>query len=68
MNEPAPDGKMLTVKDGWLLCPYCRHRLKEVDPTENADRVKLYCRSRECKRHIYISIRQGRCFESRGRQ
>ena len=58
-------GKMLTVRDGWVECPVCHRnkRLKRIDPTESAERVGVYCR--DCKRTIYITIKQGQSFESR---
>ena len=68
MQDNGVCGKLLTVRDGWLLCPSCGHKVKRIDPTESADRVQVYCRARECKREFFIAIREGRCFESRGRQ
>ncbi len=66
-NQPSC-GKILTVRNGYLLCPYCGHKVKRIDPTESADRVQVFCRARECKREFFIAIKQGRCFESRGHQ
>lgn len=56
---------MLVVEDGWLACPKCRRnrRLKRIGPTEDADRVMVFCR--DCKTEIFITIKQGQCFESR---
>ena len=59
-------GKMLTVEDGFLICPRCGHKVKKITPSESAERVLVYCKARECKREFYITISEGRCFESRG--
>lgn len=66
MISQANYGKMLTVTDGWLICPRCGHKVKRIDPSESADRVLVFCKARECKREFYIRITEGRCFESRG--
>lgn len=68
MIQRETRGKMLTIRDGWLLCPRCGHKVKRIDPTEAADRVQVFCRARECKTEFFVEIKQGRCFESRGRQ
>lgn len=60
-------GKMLTVKDGFLVCPHCRRnrRLIQVRPDTRAERLVVFCR--DCKHEIVVNIEQGQCFESRGR-
>lgn len=65
MKEQAKYGKILAVEDGWLTCPNCRRnkRLKRIGPGEDAERVGVYCR--DCKREIFITIKQGQCYESR---
>lgn len=66
MQTTAKSAKMLSVEDGWLTCPICRRnrRLKRIDPSEEAERVKLYCR--DCKSEFFVTIHRGQCFESRG--
>lgn len=68
LPETPVFGKLMTMRDGFLLCPYCGHKVKKIDPTESANRVQVFCRARECKREFYIAIHDGRCFESRGQQ
>lgn len=65
MQTQARYGKILTVKDGWVTCPRCRRNkhLKRVSPDEDADRVGVFCR--DCKTEIFLTIKQGQCFESR---
>lgn len=57
---------MLTVRDGYLVCPTCRRnkRLMKINPDAAAERITVYCR--DCKTEHKIDIENGRCFESRG--
>ena len=66
---------MLTVNDGWLVCPSCEahkqlhpnckvnKRLMKINPDTVARRVVAYCR--DCKTENIVDIEQGQCFESR---
>lgn len=58
-------GRMLTVKDGYLICPNCRRnkRLMKVNPDTRATRVVAFCR--DCKTENIVDIDQGQCYESR---
>lgn len=57
-------GKMLTVKDGWLVCPHCLNkRLLRVPPDTAARALPVWCG--KCKHEIIVDIEQGRSFESR---
>lgn len=58
-------GKMLTVKDGYLVCPTCKvnKRLMKINPDTVARRAVAYCRS--CKTEHIVDIDQGQCYESR---
>jgi len=60
-------GKMLAVKDGYLICPNCRRnkRLMKIDPDTEAVNLIAYCR--DCKTENHVDIHQGQCFESRSR-
>ena len=57
-------GKMLTVEDGYLICPVCRQnrKLQPVTPETRATRLPVYCR--RCKHRIVVDIENGLCFES----
>lgn len=59
-------GKMLTVRNGWLSCPFCgkNGRMMKVRPDAEGERVTAYCRV--CKKEILIDIHKGACFESQG--
>ena len=58
-------GKLLTVQDGFLVCPTCRRnkRLLQVRPDTWAHNVIAYCRS--CKTEHIVDIDKGQCYESR---
>lgn len=59
-------GKLLIVKDGYLVCPRCRKnkRLLKIRPGDEAKRITVFCR--DCKSEIPVEISKGECFESRG--
>jgi len=59
-------GRLLTVKDGYLVCPTClrnKHLLKINQDTE-ASRIVVFCRT--CKHEHIVDIEKGQCFESQG--
>lgn len=65
MQFQEKHGRMLTVKDGYLVCPNCRRnkRLMKVNPDTVATRVVAFCR--DCKTENIVDIDQGQCYESR---
>lgn len=67
MQTQAIRGKILTVEDGYLICPACRRnrKLLPVEPDTEAVNLSVYCRT--CKRRIKLDIHEGQCFESQGR-
>ena len=56
---------MLTVKDGFAICPRCRVNKKfcTVDPDTTAHRFRAFCRN--CKLELKVDIVDGQCFQSR---
>lgn len=60
-------GRMLTVENGWLVCPFCKRnrRVMRIDPETVATRMIAYCR--DCKREFRVDIQEGQSFESRSR-
>lgn len=56
---------MLTVRDGYLVCPTCRRnrRLLQIKPDTVATHLVVFCR--DCKSEHNVDIEQGQCFESR---
>ena len=65
LQKPDVHGRMLTVTEGFLECPYCRQnrRVMRIGPQSRAVGVVAYCR--RCKNEIIIDIEDGQCFESR---
>lgn len=57
-------GKLLTVRDGFLLCPICRQnkKLLPVLPTTSGSDIVCYCQ--KCKHRVIVNIDHGLCFES----
>lgn len=66
MQSQATHGKMLTVRNGYLVCPSClkNKQVMKISPDTVAWRVVAYCRT--CKTEHIVDIEQGRCFKSRG--
>ena len=66
MKPQTIHGKMLTVRNGYLVCPHCRRnkRLIQVPPDAKAERLRVWCR--DCKTETIVDMEQGQCFESRG--
>lgn len=65
MQSQASHGKMLTVRNGWLVCPICRQnrKLLQIAPETRAKNLILFCRM--CKNECEVDIDEGQCFESR---
>lgn len=57
-------GKLLTVRDGYLVCPVCRQnkKLLPVLPTTSGRNIVCYCT--KCKHRTIVNIDSGLCFES----
>lgn len=66
MQNQEKSDKMLTVEDGYLVCPVCRHKhLMKILPYTVATGVVAFCRY--CKTENIVDIDRGQCFESRSR-
>ena len=67
LQSQAIHGRILSVEDGYLVCPGCRRnrKLLPVEPDTEAVNLSVYCRV--CKRRIKLDIAKGQCFESQGR-
>ncbi len=65
MQASVNRGTMLTVKDGYLVCPRCRQnkRVMKINRDTRAEHVVAFCRM--CKAEIIVNIDEGQCFESR---
>lgn len=65
MQATQKSDMILTVRDGWLVCPICRknRRLLHVLPETEADNLELYCK--DCKSRLTVRITRGRSVERR---
>ena len=61
MRSPEIHGKLLTVKDGWLVCPVWR--LLHILPDTKAENLEIYCR--DCKTAMQVDIAKGQSVERR---
>lgn len=64
MQTSENRGKLLTVRDGFLICPICRQnrKLLPVLPTTSGSDIVCYCQ--KCKHRVIVNIDHGLCFES----
>ncbi|MBQ9838993.1 MAG: hypothetical protein IJO56_05855 [Oscillospiraceae bacterium] len=64
MQTDQKHGKMLTVKDGYLVCPRCRTngRVMKIDQSTFAINAVAFCRT--CKWEGFVNIEKGQCFKS----
>lgn len=64
MRTTTEHGKLLTVKDGYVVCPVCKRnkKLLPILPDTSGQRIVAYCRL--CKVRTIIDIEDGLCFES----
>lgn len=62
MQNDTSRGKMVTVRDGYALCPHCRHKLIQVRPETSARNLIVFCRC--CRTEIKVNIEKSQCFES----
>lgn len=59
-------GKLLTVDDGYLICPNCRRnkRLLRIRPETEGKSIQVFCRV--CKTEHVVDIVKGECQEGHG--
>ena len=54
---------LLTVQNGFLICPFCGNRkTQRVDLRTEARALPVYCR--KCSHEILIDIHRGQCSRS----
>lgn len=65
MKSQEKRGILLTVRDGYLICPRClvNKKLCRVDRDTTAHNLTVFCR--HCKMELKVDIEMGQCFESR---
>lgn len=64
MQLQGKSGIMLTVRDGYLICPVCEQnrRLIAVRPDTTATNLALFCR--KCRKTTVVDISLGLCSRS----
>ena len=51
----------LAVKNGYVVCPVCRHRTNQhIAPGTEARRLELWCH--RCKTTHVVNIKNGQCY------
>ena len=55
-------GKILPVKDGWLLCPACkRSKVLRIYPETSGKAIQVFCK--KCGRESLVDIEKCQCRE-----
>lgn len=63
MNLAQNRGKMVTTKDGYIVCPCCRFKTsQQIRPDTQAKNLRVWCR--KCKNISVVDIADGQCFLS----
>ena len=65
MSNQAFCGRLLTVKDGYLVCPVCKQNKRVHQITLDMYCIKMPCFCRRCKAEFKADVKEGQCFESR---
>ena len=62
MQTTRESGRLLAVKDGWLLCPVCqRAKVLRVWPETEGRAIQVYCK--RCGRETLVDIDKCQCHE-----
>lgn len=61
MQNVANHGKMLIVKDGFIVCPNCRKRMHNILVTQATNARDLSLQCDRCKAVIKVNIDRGQC-------
>lgn len=64
MRVEQKHGKLLTVRNGYLVCPVCRRNLKLMPVLPNTSGVNIVAYCSKCKSRTIVDIDKGLCFES----
>ena len=63
MNSCHDNGKMVTVKDQYPVCPICRGRMTpKILANTSGRNIPAFCR--RCKNEILLDIERGQCSRS----
>lgn len=63
MRNNQNNDKLITVKDGIIVCPIClRKTYQQITPRLTATALPVYCRY--CKKQTIVDIANGQCSRS----
>lgn len=63
MNSHPNNGKMVTVKDSYPVCPVCKGKMTpKILATTSGRNIPAFCR--RCKNEILLDIDRGQCSRS----
>ena len=63
MQNSQNNGKLVTVKDGIIVCPICKRKTyQKITPRLTAKALPVFCRF--CKNQIIVDIAHGQCSRS----
>jgi uncharacterized Zn finger protein (UPF0148 family) len=57
-------GKILSVKDGFIVCPVCRKKMHGIRVTSRSQAANIQIKCETCKNAYSLIIDSGRCFDS----
>ena len=62
MQTTGGNGKILAVKDGWLMCPKCgKSKVLRIYPETKGEAIQVFCK--KCGRESLVDIEQCQCHE-----
>lgn len=56
--QNANGSGILSVKNGFLICPYCQRNTIRLKPETEAHELPVFCRN--CKNEFFVEITRGR--------
>ena len=63
LQDTKKCGKLITVKDGYIVCPVCRFKTsQQLRSDTEAVNLRVWCR--KCKQVTVVNIAHGQCFLS----
>lgn len=62
MHSEVNSGKLLSVRDGWLLCPVCgKTKVLRIYPETRGRMIQVFCK--RCGSESIVNIEQCQCHE-----
>ena len=62
MRTTEKHGKLLAVKNGWLICPKCGgSKVLRIYPDTRGKKIQVYCK--RCRKESIVNIEACQCHE-----